>query len=305
MAKRALVAAVNDYSNWNSGVTIGSLTLTAPNLHWCVADSNDFSQLLKDAFIFDEVTVLQDAQATSQAILSGISGLLAKSQAGDVVCFYFSGHGGRLPENPGDATTRYYEAIVPYDGQLVISSQIANIAQALQPDFINFTLVLDSCNSGGMYLSPDSRAFVWDSASAQVFRNSCSAIVPWICLPDPSALDNNVSNLQLPDKGVCTMSVDTSKDNPNDARATLLSACDYGEESEERSELGHGFFTKAMLDAVNQSNFQISHTNLLAALQKGVAGYVSTYSTPSQTPQLRGRPVRLEENFLAGWNYSI
>ena len=101
------------------------------------------------------------------------------------------------------------------------------------------------------------------------------------------------------------MSVDTSKDNPNDARATLLSACDYGEESEERSELGHGFFTKAMLDAVNQSNFQISHTNLLAALQKGVAGYVSTYSTPSQTPQLRGRPVRLEENFLAGWNYSI
>ena len=305
MAKRALVAAVNDYSNWNSGVTIGSLTLTAPNLHWCVADSNDFSQLLKDAFIFDEVTVLQDAQATSQAILAGISDLLSKSQAGDVVCFYFSGHGGRLPETPGDTTTRYYETIVPYDAKLVMSSQIATIAQALQPDFINFTLVLDSCNSGGMYLSPDSRAFVWDNASAEAFRDSCSAIIPWICLPDPSALDNNVSNLQLPDKGVCTMSVDASKDNPDDAKATLLSACDYGEESEERSELGHGFFTKAIIDAVNACNFQISHTDLLAALRKTVSGYVSTYSTPPQTPQLRGRPVRLEENFLAGWNYSI
>ena len=44
MAKRALVAAVNDYSTWNGGVTIGSLTLTAPNLHWCLADANDFSR---------------------------------------------------------------------------------------------------------------------------------------------------------------------------------------------------------------------------------------------------------------------
>jgi Caspase domain len=305
MAKRALVAAVNDYSTWNNGVTIGNLTLTAPNLHWCLADANDFSQLLKDSFIFDEVTVLQDSQATSQAILTGINNLLSKSQAGDVVCFYFSGHGGRLPETPGDASTRYYEAIVPYDGNLVISSQVAKIADGLQPDFVNFTLVLDSCNSGGMYLSPDSRAFVWDSASAQAFQQSCSAIIPWICLPDPSTLDNNVSNLQLPDKGVCTMSVDASKDNPDSAKATLLSACDYGEESEERSDLGHGFFTKAIIDAVNACNFQINHTDLVAALRQTVSGYVSTYSTPPQTPQLRGRPVRLAENFLAGWNYSV
>jgi hypothetical protein len=307
MAKRALVAAVNDYSTWNSGVTIGSMTLSAPDLRWCLADSNDFSQLLKDSFLFDEVTVLQDAQATSQGIVNGINNLLSKSQAGDVVCFYFSGHGGRLPETPGDASTRYYEAIVPYDANLVASSQIAKMADGLQPDFTNFTIVLDSCNSGGMYLSPDSRAIVWDSASAQAFRNSCSAIVPWICLPDPSPLDNNVSNLQLPDKGVCTMSVDVSKDSPNNAKATLLSACDYGEESEEDpgTDLGHGFFTKAIIDAVNACNFQISHTDLLTTLRKTVSGYVSTYSTPPQTPQLRGRPVRLEENFLAGWNYSV
>ena len=58
MAKRALVAAVNDYSTWNGGVTIGSLTLTAPNLHWCLADANDFSQLLGSAQESDEVRIL-------------------------------------------------------------------------------------------------------------------------------------------------------------------------------------------------------------------------------------------------------
>lgn len=69
--------------------------------------------------------------------------------------------------------------------------------------------------------------------------------------------------------------------------------------------MGHGFFTKAVLDTVNQSNFQISHPNLLAALRQKVSGFVSTYGTGPQTPQLRGRPVRLSENFLMGWNYSI
>lgn len=235
MAKRGLVAAINDYSNWNSGVTVGGLTLSAPNLNWCVADGNDFSNLLRDAFTFDEVNVLLDAQATSQAIINCINDMLSRSQAGDVVCFYFSGHGGRLPETSGSTTTRYYEVIIPYDGALVTSAQLANIAQALTPSLINFTLVLDSCNSGGMYLSPDSRGFVWDSAAAQAFASACCTIVPWICLLDPSAIDNNVSSLQLDNNGLCTMSVDTSKDNPDDAKATLLSACDYGEESKEGS----------------------------------------------------------------------
>jgi hypothetical protein len=305
MAKRGLVASINNYSNWNSGVTVGGLTLSAPNLSWCVADGNDFASLLRDAFIFDEVNVLQDAQATSQAIINGINDMLSRSQAGDVVCFYFSGHGGRLPETPGSTSTRYYEVIIPYDATLVTSAQIANIAQALLPSYINFTLVLDSCNSGGMYLSPDTRGFIWDSPTAQAFASTCCAIVPWICLLDPSALDNNVSSLQLDSNGVCSMAVDSSKDNPDDAKATLLSACDYGELSKENSSLGHGFFTKAILDSVNASNFQISHPDLLVAIRQGVAGYVSTYGTSVQTPQLRGRPVRLSENFLMGWNYSI
>jgi hypothetical protein len=64
MAKKALVVGINNYSNWNSGVTIGSLTLSAPSLQWCVNDSNSFATLLNDGFSFDQVNTLQDSQAT-------------------------------------------------------------------------------------------------------------------------------------------------------------------------------------------------------------------------------------------------
>jgi uncharacterized caspase-like protein len=203
MAKKALVVGMNDYSNWNNGVTVSGLTLSAPNLSCDVADATDFGQLLKDGFGFDSVTMLQDSQATAGAIVDGINNILSTSQAGDVMCFYFSGHGARLPEDPSSTTTRYYEAIVPYDTNLVTSAQIASIAQALSPDAVNFTLVLDACHSGGMFLSPDAKGAAWDKGAAAGFQAACCAIVPWICLPDASAVDNNVSNLNLLSNGLC------------------------------------------------------------------------------------------------------
>lgn len=277
------------------------LTISARNLQWCVADSNSFGQLLKDGFGFDEVTVLQDSQATSHAILNGITDLLNYGTAGDTVCFYFSGHGGRIPETPGASSTRYYETIIPYDTAMISSMQVASIAQSLEPDAINFTLVLDSCHSGGMFLSPEDRGFVWNQEAAQAFQAACQAIVPWMCLLDATLLDGNVSDLRLLDSGVCTMFTDSSKDNPDSAKATLLSACDYGQLSGESSSIGHGYFTQAMLDVVNACDFQITHPELLAKLRQKVAAYAGS----GQTPELRGRPVRLEEDFLAGWNYCI
>jgi len=206
-----------------------------------------------------------------------------------------------MPETPGSSSTRYYETIIPYDTAMISSMQVATIAQNLPPSQINFTLVLDSCHSGGMLLSPDSRGFTWSKDAALTFQAACEAIVPWICLLDPSACDGNVSGLTVQDSGLCTMAVNTAKDSPEDAKATLLSACDYGELSSESSTVKHGYFTQAILDIVNACNFQITHPDLLSQLLQKV----SAYAGGNQTPQLRGRPVRLQEDFLAGWNYSV
>lgn len=301
MAKRALVVGINDYTNWNSGVTVGGLTLSAPSLNYCVADADSFGQLLRDGFSFDDVTVLKDAQATSTAILGGIKSTLAASTAGDVMCFYFSGHGGRIPETPGSSTTRYHETIIPYDTTMISSMDVAGIADALPPSEVNFTLVLDSCHSGGMFLSPDAKGFGWDQASAQAFTAACNTIVPWICLLESAVLDGNVTGLSLDSSGVCKMTVDSTRDTPDNAKATLFSACDYSELSSESGTVGHGYFTQAITDVVNACNFQVSHPDFLQQVRNKVSGYANG----SQTPQLRGRPVRLEENFLTGWNYSI
>ncbi len=245
MAKKAIVVGINDYTNWNNGVTIGGLTLSAPNLSWCIADSSSFAELLKSGFSFDNVTLLQDSQATSQAILDAVTTTLANSSAGDTVCFYFSGHGGRMPESADASSTRYYETIIPYDAKMITSMQIATIAQSLTPSEINFTLVLDSCHSGGMFLSPEARGFTWTQEAAQAFQSTCQSIIPWICLLDAALLDGNVSALTLSRAGVCAMQVNSSKDNPESAKATLLSACDYGELSGESSSISHGYFTQA------------------------------------------------------------
>ncbi len=298
MAKRALVAGINDYTNWNNASPI-----SAPNLSWCIADATSFATMLNDAFGFDEVCVLQDAKATSQAILGGVKSLLSKSQAGDVVCLYFSGHGGRLAQD-GDASGRYYETLVPYDcPAMVTSGQIASIAQSLPPSQVNFTIVLDSCHSGGIYLSPEMtgfRGFICGQAFMDAFVAACQTVVPFISLLDPAAIDGNVSQLAC-SANLASMCVDPSKDNPNDAKATLLSACDYNENAGESGDLGHGFFTSALLDTVNQSGFEMSHPDLLAALRVKVA----KLAEGAQTPQLRGRPVRLQENFLGNWIYSV
>lgn len=301
MTKRALVVGINDYTNWNDGVTVSGVTLAAPSLNYCKADADAFSQLLKDGFAFDEVNVLEDSQATSSAILNGIRSTIGSSVAGDVVCFYFSGHGGRIPETPASSSTRYYETLIPYDAAMVSSMDLATIVRALEPSLINVTLVLDSCHSGGMYLSPDARSASWDSAAAQAFEATCNAIVPLIGLLDPAVLNGNVYGLSLDESGLCRMSVNSALDRPENAKATLFCACDYQELSRESGSVGHGFFTQSIIDVVNACDFSIAHEDFLAKVRERVSGYVAS----GQTPQLRGRPVRLEENFLAGWNYSI
>lgn len=301
MAKRALVVGINDYSNWNAGVNINGMTLSAHNLSFCNADADSFAQVLTDGFLFDRVKVLKNSQATSTAVLEGIKNMLAASAPGDVMCFYFSGHGGRIPETPGSPSTRYYETIIPYDTKMVSSMDVASIAHSLEPSTVNFTLVLDSCHSGGMFLSPDARGTTWDEATAQAFQSACTAIIPWIALLEAAILDGNVSGLVLDANGICEMVADPSKDTPENAKATLLSACDYQELSRESPSVGHGFFTQAIIDVVDACNFSISHTDFLNELQQKIFSYVPS----GQTPQLRGRPVRLEEDFLQGWNYTI
>ncbi len=291
--KRAVVAGINNYTNWNSQ--------GFADLNCCRNDAESFAQLLVDAFLFDQnnVTLCEDDQATSDMLIASISNMLSVSEAGDVACFYFSGHGDEVPTSDGST---YQHTFVPFSGPMITNDDIAALAQPLEPSYVNLTMVLDSCHSGGVYVPGEEDAIrtrSWTQEMIDAFVSVCQTVCPLIGLPDPSSLGINISNPQPSNSGV-TMTVDYTKDFSDQAKVTLLSACNYNETAGERLSLGHGFFTQAILNTVNQSGFQISYTDFLNALRWQIASY-----SGSQTPQLRGRPVRLQENFLEGWTFSV
>jgi uncharacterized caspase-like protein len=307
MTKRALVVGINDYSNWAN---------TTPHrfasLNYCVPDAQSYKQTLVDGFGFadGDITCLLDSDATRDNILNNLRTILGQSGAGDVVCFYYSGHGDRLPEDGWDGSSgRFYETIVPYDADsngtnanMITSMEIAQLADSLEPSYVNFTIVLDSCHSGGVYLTPEDSGkgyMAEDDSTLTAFVNRALCVLPWICCPSPDSVNGNVSQLSCSDNNV-SMYIDPSKDNPYDAKATLFSACNYDQLAGESGSVGHGYFTKAILDAVNACGYTVTYTSFLDAIRTAVANYTTT-----QTPQLRGRPARLEENFLEGWTYSI
>ena len=290
MTKRAICVGINDYSARNDCHNLGDAR----------QDGEAFAALLPDAFGFDpgDVTLLTDGKATRQAVLAELGAMLKKSIAGDVACLFFAGHGGRGPA--GDGST-YYESICCADaGGDITDAEINAMAAALEPSIVNFTLVLDSCHSGGVFDPPEpaTRTQIWTSDQADQFAQSCTAIVPHVLLSEISCMAGNVGSISKDGGSRLSMTVNEDLNFSDQAKATLLAACRYNENASSTGK--HGYFTQSMLDVVNQSGFQVGYPEFLTKLRKAVASYSS-----KQTPQLRGRPVRLEENFLESWNYSI
>jgi uncharacterized caspase-like protein len=94
MTKRYLAVGINDYTGMDpSGKS---------NLGACVDDATSIEEMLVSAFGFDsaESKILTNKQATSANIRAALKTMLAKSEAGDVACFYYSGHGSRVSAAP-------------------------------------------------------------------------------------------------------------------------------------------------------------------------------------------------------------
>jgi hypothetical protein len=287
MTKRAVCAGINDYSvrGYN-------------NLQSARQDAEAWASTLADAFGYDSanVTLLKDSAATSAAVLSAVTKMLNQSEAGDVACLFFAGHGGR--SQSADAST-WLEYICCYDANGNIDNATFDaLAAALSPSTVNFTLVLDSCHSGGAFDADNSaRTPLWSGDQATTFLQSCTSIIPHVLLTDLAKMANNIEIVKN-DDGSCSLKTDEQLYYSDAASATLFAACAYNENAGDGT--NHGAFTQALLDIINSSNFQINHPDFLDKARKAIAPYSTT-----QTPQLRGRPVRLEENFLDGWNYSV
>jgi hypothetical protein len=299
------VVGINDYSKQRQRTA--DLHLRFPSLSGCVADAKDMYALLTTAFGFEQVHLLLDQRATRDGILGTLRAMIDASSAGDVVCFYYSGHGGILPASKELTNTRFYEAIIPATGDWIFDRRIEQMAERLRPGEVNFTLIMDSCHSGGLHRADAEaqavpRSVPMDPDTFATIAHIQTLIPCGACLPPgATGMDGNVSSPALGANGFTDLDVDRDKTLVASAKATLLSACQYWQTALEAG--GHGLFTSAILETIDRSNYQEPHRDLLAALRTNVAAAAAKFNHV-QEPQLYGQLGRMDEGFLQPWNAS-
>ena len=126
-------------------------------LRGCVNDTELMAQLLTQRFGFpaSNIQCVTDAAATCGGIVDAFQDrLIAGSKPGDLVVFYYSGHGTQAKDDNGDEDDGMDEALVPSDvkaganafQQLLRDDRLAELAAQLGDR--HFVAILDCCHSG-------------------------------------------------------------------------------------------------------------------------------------------------------------
>ena len=149
--RRALLIGINDYAA--AGNPMGPRRVQ--NLSGAVNDVTSMGEMLVAQYGFarQDVLVLTDQAATRDAILRAIqSHLEAPAGKGDVLLFYFSGHGSQVANPGSDEDDKMDETIVPADllqGKPDIRDKdLRLLFNRILDRGAYLTIVLDSCHSG-------------------------------------------------------------------------------------------------------------------------------------------------------------
>lgn len=147
-----------------------------PQLQVSHLDAERMADAFKSKCQLDEVLVLTNEQATYGNIEQAIfHDLVAKTQPGDTVFIFFSGHGGRCADQNGDEEDGYDEYLVPHDGVLgkpetmILDDTFARWIQELSGREV--ALLMDNCYSGGASKSIDGGKFAPKSISTATALN--------------------------------------------------------------------------------------------------------------------------------------
>lgn len=157
-ARRAVLIGIDDYSA--SRIAPPATGGAGParglrNLEGTVNDVRAIRGSLVDRYGFAErdIVTLTDQQATREAILRAIEQHLVKpARKGDVLLFYFSGHGSQVANSLSEEPDRLDESIVPADSRLgardVRDKELRPLFNRILDQGALLTVVLDSCHSG-------------------------------------------------------------------------------------------------------------------------------------------------------------
>jgi hypothetical protein len=266
MAKKALCVGINDYPYDGS------------DLKGCVNDARAWAELLIDHYGFasEDVTLLFDAEATKDHILSTLKELIASAGEGDVLVFTNSSHGTYLADTSGDEA-RYDQAMCPYDcaQNLIIDDELRELFTPL-PEGVHLTVISDSCFSG------------------TVTRVLLGENIPGLALPDERRvrfLDPSLRGDRVLENPWRAKPKNREKYPESEMHEVLLSGCNDKEYSYDAriGDTYHGAMTYHALQVIREADYDLTyaelHERMLPLLDE--AGY-------PQHPQLEGRSENKE-----------
>jgi hypothetical protein len=150
----------------NRGLLVGINSYPGNELRGCVNDVTDMADFLVSHCDFNEedIRLVTDDRATTDAIKERLQWLIADAQAGDRIVFHYSGHGAQFPiRDANGRVTHVDECICPVDFDWTEAHAIRdkefNALFAKVPKGVDFTWVSDSCFSGDLarVFSPPAR----------------------------------------------------------------------------------------------------------------------------------------------------
>ena len=153
-AKRALLVGINDYKYLPAKVS-GKGTFS--DLRGSLNDVSMMKEVLisKYGFSSHEIRVLTEKDASRKKIEETFNTwLVSGSKAGDLVLFFFSGHGSHVPDSSGDELDFWDEVLCPYDAtifggkNIIIDDELGSWLRRLKGRDV--VVIIDSCHSGTM-----------------------------------------------------------------------------------------------------------------------------------------------------------
>jgi metacaspase-1 len=148
--KKALFVGINKFAKYPQFT-----------LNGCVNDAKDMAALYKDLLGFKagEMTILADAQATRNKIMTTLKSMVTDAKAGKLNCLAFSlsSHGTQMNDTSGDEPDGKDEAFVPHDiaeknggwdpAHIICDDDLHDLFVQLPPEVL-LEVYLDTCHSG-------------------------------------------------------------------------------------------------------------------------------------------------------------
>lgn len=282
--KLALLVGINDYSNPKTMAPRPNVRPWKDDLPWprLGGTHNDVTQMAalleRDwGFAHQDIKALLDA--TSEKVVAAFrEHLIQQAMPGDLVVFYFSGHGMQVADNPGhfgnldpgDEADGLDEALVTAD-----SRDEADYVHCIRDDLLgnligqvaakNVVVILDTCHSGTATRAPG-------RVRGAGYRGDPS----WVPALPPAAGSTS--------RGVASSSGYGEGEMVTSPGRVLLSAAASQEFAQETADGQNGVFTRALLRALSEaaSSRHYSYRQLMDVTRPLVA------EQSVQRPQLEG-----------------